>query len=77
MSCGKPPALPPRTDRQAWQCDPSPLTAPLDAYYRVMCELKESFGPRRVWVLTPCLPTGGPQDDTELRGRVPDALRAD
>ena len=45
--------------------------------YRVMCELKEFFGPRRVWVLMPCLPTGGRGDDTELRGLVPDAVCAD
>ena len=50
----------------------------LDApYSRVMCELKESLGRRRVWVLNPSHATGGHRDDTELRGLVPDAVRDD
>ena len=45
--------------------------------YGVMCELKESFGPRRVWVLNPRHATGGHHDDTGLRGVVPDVVCAD
>jgi len=44
---------------------------------RVMCELKESLDGRRVWVLNPRHATGGQNDDTGLRGVVPDAVRAD
>jgi hypothetical protein len=40
----------------------------------VMCELKGDPRQDRVWMLTPCLATGGRHDDTGLRGVVPDAV---
>ena len=42
--------------------------------HRVMYELKESLGGRKVWVLNPTHTTGGQNDDTGLRGVVPDAV---